>query len=236
VEKVLEEGKNLESLSHLNLFDKYTFQHCVNVCVFATLMGKNLGYELPTLLSLGTAALLHDIGKCFVPNEIINKEGPLVGDEIGIMRTHPQRGLRYLEREGYPDEVCLAAFEHHEQIDGSGYPLGIAAEKIHPFSSIIAVADFYDALTTDRSYRRALTPLEALGIMRERAGKTFSEDLFRVFLRGLEMYPVGSRLLLDTGDQAVVVPGEDPNPFLVELNGGRVPYGAVGDRVVDVLL
>lgn len=197
-------------------------------------MGKEMSFSKPALLSLGTAALLHDVGKCFVPLEIVNKQGPLAEEEVKIMRAHPAKGYRYLQAQGYADEICLSAYEHHETLDGRGYPLGISMQKTHLFSKIIAVADFYDALTTDRPYRSRVNPLDTLAMMNGLVGKVFSLELFKVFLRGLELYPKGAWLLLDTGLKLQVQQVDDEYHPVFHINGHLVDYAKIAARLKDI--
>lgn len=236
VETVLDEGRNILSLSQIRMFDEYTFQHSVNVCVFSTLMGKELALSKPALISLGTAALLHDVGKCFVPLEIVNKQGPLDSEELKVMRTHPFKGYRYLQEQGYPDEICLSAYEHHETADGRGYPLGISVEKTLLFSRIIALADFYDALTTDRPYRSRVNPLDTLEIMKGLVGKAFSLEMFKVFLRGLELFPKGTWLLLHKGIKLQVVEVDEEFRPVFYINETPVAYDKIASQIIDIQL
>ena len=184
----------------------YLFSHVANVCTLSIMTGMNLGYDELRLRDLGVGALLHDIGQIFVPKEILDKEGNLTPEEVAAIRCHPEQGFELLRK--YPDISILSAhcaFQHHERVDGSGYPRGLQGAEIHPFAQIVGVADVFDALSSNSVYRRALLPQEALAILHKAAGAFFAEEFVTAFVDNIAVYPIGSMVRLNTQQIGVVV-------------------------------
>ncbi|MFH1739441.1 MAG: HD-GYP domain-containing protein [bacterium] len=184
VSLILEEEEAARSLISLTSHDYYTYTHSVNVCLFAIALTEEIfqGVERENLERLGSAFLLHDIGKRNIPNEILNKNGPLNDDEWEIMRRHPQLGCEILEENGYlTDEAEIVVLQHHERFDGSGYPNRLNGDDIHIYSKICCMADVFDALTTKRSYRNPLTSFEALQVMKNEMTGNFEYAFFVAF-------------------------------------------------------
>jgi len=167
-------------------FDYHTYTHSVNVCVFGLALGQRLGMSREELHRLGTGLLLHDIGKSTIDDAILNKRGRLTDEEWQVMRRHPAEGARILESVGGVDAPALAVVrQHHEKCTGKGYPGGLAEPDIHFFAKICALADVFDALTTQRSYKEALDAFPALRIMQDEMMQDFHPRLFREFIRML---------------------------------------------------
>jgi putative nucleotidyltransferase with HDIG domain len=145
--------------------DAYTFTHSVNVCILSMYIALTAGYE-KNIVDIGTGALLHDIGKTQTPESILRKDGPLEFEEMDIIRQHPANGAKLLIDADYSNDIVLSCvLDHHEKLDGSGYPGKKHNSSISPFARITCIADIYDALTTDRPYRKAFTPFDALLMM-----------------------------------------------------------------------
>lgn len=154
VETFREEGGVLTALAPLRVLDEYTFTHATNVCVLNLAQAMSLGIQGPLLHDIGVAALLHDIGKLFVPEEILNKPGRLTESEWKLMREHPVRGARYLlQNPGVPRLAVVTAFEHHLKYDLSGYPAVASSWKQNVCSHMTTISDYFDAMRTTRSYR-----------------------------------------------------------------------------------
>ncbi|VBB05631.1 Hypothetical protein LUCI_0841 [Lucifera butyrica] len=184
----------------------YLFSHSVNVCILSIMTALSLGFDELRLRDLGVGALLHDVGKTRIAEDILNKTERLTAAEAEEIKKHPQYGFEVLRKN--PDISLLSAhcaFQHHERYDGSGYPRGIKAEEIHIFSRIVAIADVYDALTADVSYRKALPVYEALAIIMKSGGTYFDEELVNAFADNIAIYPVGCVVRLNTGEFGVVV-------------------------------
>ncbi len=175
------------ALLSVMLHDFSVYTHALNVAVYAISLARFVGIaDNQDLRNLGVAAIFHDAGKARIPNEILNKPGPLSPEEWAVMRQHPLLGTELLSQAGdLPEIVLKVVGQHHERLDGSGYPMGIGGEDFHQFSMIVALADSYDAMTCDRSYRSSLTPFRALSLLKEEtvaAGK-LDPTLFACLVR-----------------------------------------------------
>ena len=205
------------ALAKLRVHDAYTFTHGVNVAVLAVAFGAALGISRQGLKQLGLAGLFHDLGKTGVPDAILNKPGPLSPQEFERIRDHPAHGCRLLAGRGLPDAVLRGVGEHHERCDGSGYPQGLAGEAIHPFGRVLGVADVFDALTSRRSYKDAMLPTRALGVLYGMRGRDFPAQLVERFIKFLGPYPVGSFVRLASGEYGFVRRGNPGRPLFPEL-------------------
>ncbi|RMD93826.1 MAG: HD domain-containing protein [Calditrichaeota bacterium] len=173
-------------LKYLDLKRKsdYLYQHCINVATYSILIGYRLHYHQLKLLDLGLAALLHDIGILFIDNAILSKAGELSPAEFESVKSHTVKGFQHLGRQCFlKGLITIVALQHHERFDGTGYPNGIAGREINEFARIVAVADFFDAYTSDRPYRRMHTIEEAVEKLKAEAGKAFDPDIVEEFLK-----------------------------------------------------
>lgn len=190
----------------LKVFDDYTYYHCVNVAVLSIIIGLAMGLNRKKLYYLGVGAMLHDIGKIFVPKEILAKNGKLTAEEFEIVKEHSKKGSEYLKtRYHIPFESNLAVLTHHEYYNGRGYPYNLKSEKIPELGRIITVADVYDALTSDRPYRKALPPSEAVEYIMGGSGSLFDPDIVRAFTKQVIPYPVGTIVNLSNGLCGIVI-------------------------------
>jgi putative nucleotidyltransferase with HDIG domain len=195
----------LVSLTSLKTRDDYTFMHCVSVGIFMIGLGRQLGLTGQDLQLLGTAGLLHDVGKAEVPLEVLNKPGALTMDESVLMRAHPTLGYAALVRAGYSVESVLhVVLHHHEKLTGEGYPSGLASDEIPLFTRIASVADVYDAVTSNRVYHSAMPPTAALRMIRKRAGLDFDSTVAQALIKVVGIYPIGSMVRLSSSLLAVV--------------------------------
>ena len=168
------------SVIRLCSHDYYTYTHTLHVEVYSVALGKQLNLSPNFLQKLGEGALLHDIGKALVPPEILTKPGPLSPQEWQVMKQHPQLGIDLLSAQGPLDEITRwAIIGHHERIDGRGYPYGLARDEVALPGRIVAIADIYDALTTNRSYHAAARSFEALNVIKDHMLGGVDADLFR---------------------------------------------------------
>ena len=193
-------------------YDDYTYSHCVYVAMLSVLIGVQLKYNQKQLNELALCGLMHDIGKVDIPLEIINKPTRLTDAEFEEVKTHP---LRSIERLRHNQNLTQRVFNgiscHHEKYDGTGYPFGLKGDKIHIYARILALADVYDALTSDRSYRRAWIPAEALEYMMAQSNIHFDHDLLQCFLRTVAAYPLGSVVSLSNGAVGIVIQNNPEN-------------------------
>lgn len=210
VDLLLQDDATLLGLTTLRSHDEYTYSHCVNVCILALAVGQRIGYERGALADLGVAALFHDVGKADIPLDILNKATDFTPEEWAIIRRHPILGVKSLLRlKGLDDistKIVIAGFEHHLNYDLSGYPKMASPRKVTLFGRIISLADCYDAMTASRVYSRIpLSPDRALRLMLKKAGTAYDPLLMKVFVNCMGLYPVGTIVVLDTGEWGVVV-------------------------------
>jgi len=183
VDKVTSDLGTTQRLMQLTQHDFYTFNHSVNVAIYAIAFARRVfGDDKETLLQAGLGGLLHDLGKRNLPWNVINKPGPLTKQEWSEVKRHPEYGAAALQGIPVGEEVLRVVHEHHENFDGKGYPDGLMGEKISLLARIVAIADVFDALTTDRSYHQALDAEGAVEKMfRMQPGK-FDPQIFQSFV------------------------------------------------------
>ncbi len=204
-DSVMRHPNALISLARLKTSDEYTYMHSVAVCALMIALARHLGLGEEQVHEAGIAGLLHDIGKMAVPDTILNKPGKLTDAEFGTMRSHPEAGMRMLidcrQVSALVIDVCL---HHHEKFDGSGYPNRLAGEQISLFARMGAVCDVYDAITSDRPYKKGWDPAESIRKMAEWKGH-FDPAVFQAFVKSVGIYPVGALVRLESGRLGVVV-------------------------------
>lgn len=210
VNAIMQDDSTLLGLANIKNYDEYTFNHSVNVAIYAIAIGQRIGIPKKHLSHLGMAALFHDIGKTRVPKEILNKAGKLTPEEWEVIRTHPVTGteivMRMKEWGELSTRMISGAFEHHLRYDLSGYPRLTRKRKVTLFGRIITLSDFYDALGRPRVYNRfPYVSEKILGLMMERSGKDFDPILVKVFVNMIGVFPLGTLVLLDTNEMGIVV-------------------------------
>lgn len=212
-------------ISMLKVSDEYTFKHSVDVATMAMIIGKKYGLSDREIHDLGIAGLLHDVGKSKIPNEVLNKAGRLTDEEFALMKQHTLLGFEILKkRNEFSDGIMRGVLQHHEKTNGKGYPLGNNAEKIHLYAKIISVADIYDALVTERSYKSAMpkgVAIEMIMAMTEE----LDFDAMKSFLSTVILYPVDSIIQLSNGEKAKVIENNMENclrPRVVGLKTGKI--------------
>lgn len=206
IDSVLRNQNAMFSLLNLKNFDEYTFTHSVNVAIIAVSFAHYLKFPKDKLISLGKGALIHDIGKAKIPVDIINKPGALTDYEFRLIQKHPSLGEQICLKEQMltQSEINIIT-QHHEAYDGSGYPYHINGKQIDRFAAMVSIADFYDALTTERSYKKAFHPHDAIRLIYNQTGKKFDPRLVNHFIKTIGIYPVGSIVRLNSGKVAVVI-------------------------------
>ncbi|NLP41540.1 MAG: HD-GYP domain-containing protein [Veillonellaceae bacterium] len=206
VDEVITNRQALVHLTDIRTYDNYTFGHSVNVCILSTVTGLQLGYSKSKLQTLALGALLHDVGKAFVPLEILNKPSHLTDDEMAVMRKHTETGFNVLRKqiEQIPLLAAHVAFQHHEKQNGSGYPRGLDGDHIHEFAKIVSIADVYDAVTADRPYRSCMPAHDAYELVVALSDIHFDPDILTTFLGNIALYPIGSFIALNSGEIGVV--------------------------------
>lgn len=205
VEEILANKNAVYSLIKLRDYDNYTFTHSVNVCVLSILTGSLLGYNRMQLENLGLGAMLHDIGKVLIDSRIMNKPAKLSVTEYEVVKKHTIFGYKLLKSKiatsFLPAHIAL---QHHEREDGSGYPRGLTAKRIHRYAKIVAVADVFDAMTTDRIYQKAVIPQVSLEKIKKDQGIKFDKRITENFMRVIAPYPIGSILVLNNEQRVIV--------------------------------
>lgn len=201
VDEMLASPCNLVQLTDIRAHDDYTFAHSVNVAVLSGMLGSLKHLSASTLQTLVLGGLLHDIGKVAVPVEILNKPGRLTSTEMSVIRMHPIVGRERLCVLKYPAalELSLIAAQHHEHLDGHGYPYHLTGDHIHPYAKIVAIADVYDALTSQRSYKPAYRPHIARKLMGKCSDGQFDQQLLNLFFNNVALYPTGTVLRTKLG-------------------------------------
>jgi putative nucleotidyltransferase with HDIG domain len=236
LEVVEREGGNTATILLLNSlreYDDYTFSHSVNVAVISAAIARSLGLTEDFVDTIAHAALLHDMGKLYVPRDIIHKSGRLTPSEWQAVKRHPVDGERILREERLDLVSRRVAYEHHMRHDLTGYPTPKSGFEVHKASEIVRIADSYDALTTRRPYRRQINPYEAIKLMAKGSGSEFHADFFTAFLRVLGNIPIGSVLKLNTGETVLVV---DVSTRSGDLPHVRVLTDASGREVADEVI
>jgi putative nucleotidyltransferase with HDIG domain len=211
-------NKNLlSSVAKLKSYDEYTFEHSINVGIFASSLAKHIGLPEQEVEILTLSGILHDTGKMLVPSEILNKPGKLTDEEFKIMKSHVIKGYDYLLKQGFDKESLKIVIEHHERYDGSGYPYGLSDKDISLHGKIGAVVDIYDAITSDRVYHKGMQAAKALKLMFNWSDSHIDKKVFEFFVTHIGIYPVGTLLMLNTNELALVGKYENNslNPIVV---------------------
>ncbi|UJF34700.1 HD-GYP domain-containing protein [Paenibacillus hexagrammi] len=192
-------------LNTMNVTDNYLFQHSLNVSIYATMLGISYGYDRENLVALGLGALLHDIGKTKISVDILKKPSQLTHDEFTEMKHHTTYGFQILKQEpNIPLVTAHCAFQHHERLDGSGYPRGLKGNEIHEFARWIGLVDSYDAMTTTRVYRSPLLPHQAMEQLFAGSGTMYDQSKIALFRDKIAIYPLGIPVKLSTGESGIV--------------------------------
>lgn len=200
-------------LTDIRTVSDYLYGHCVDVGLFAVVIGIAMGLSKEEIYILGIGGLLHDYGKTTVSDSILEKKGPLTPEEFELVKTHASAGYNILRTETKVDSrIALMALQHHERPDGRGYPWGVTHEEIHPLARIVAVADVYDALTTDRVYRPAVAVFEAIRTITDCSGSQFDPQVVEAFRRVTVPFYIGSAVRLNNGVSGAVLRINSANP------------------------
>ncbi len=222
VDLIMDDDNVLLGLSTIRDYDDYTFTHSVNVAILSVCLGNRIGLSRPLLGRLGLSGLFHDLGKIDVPIQILNKPGRLEDDELAQLQKHSLNSVRRIIRlrASYDKkaEILLPPFEHHLKYDLSGYPKTPRKSPITLLGRIVAIADVYDAVTSQRIYRsKFLSPDQALGLMLKGAGTDFDPILLKVFINMLGVYPLGTILKFDNDEMGMVTAPPDKEKGSSEL-------------------
>jgi HD-GYP domain-containing protein (c-di-GMP phosphodiesterase class II) len=205
LDNVLSNKHVLISLVDIKSMDNYTYSHSVNVAVISIVLGISLNLPKRDLFYLCIGALIHDIGKSFIPKEILQKPGKLTSEEFEIIKSHSKHGYDFLGNFfDFSSHIKLVVLQHHERFDGLGYPNGVDGNRISYLARIVSIADVYDALTSDRPYKRAMCPNDALEYLMSNVGTLFDYDMISVFCKVVIPFPEGTIVSLSNGDTGIV--------------------------------
>lgn len=228
-ESVFSDPHAILGLTMIKNYDNYLYNHSVNVSIMALSLGKALGLSEDDVRALGIGALLHDIGKTGVSEQIIRKPGGLSSEEWDKVKQHPQLGSNIIKRmEGIDATIGRLIYEHHIKFDHSGYPETV--DSLHPLSQVITICDAYDALTTLRVYQKPHDPVEAIKVMSNFSGRHFNPDMLKTFMDMMGLYPVGTMVRLTTGEIGVVTRLNEGTPDRPVV---KILYGEDGTEVAS---
>lgn len=206
VDELLDKSDVSFDMVNIAAFDNYTYIHCLNVAVLSVIVGIGMGLNYSQLKHLSESALLHDIGKISISLDILNKKGKLTDEEMIIIRSHPEEGYNMIK------DNCMisglvknAVLSHHENEDGSGYPRQLSGKNIHIYAKIIHACDVYDALVSNRVYRKAMNPADALEYLMSNCYIMFDVTCVKKILEYVSPYPTGITVELSNGQAAIVV-------------------------------
>lgn len=226
IDQILTDPQALLCVSVLKNADEFTFNHCVNTAILALYVGRSLKLDRPALFNMGKGALFHDIGKCMVPLEILSKPGKLAPEEHRIIMTHVDRGMKYLQKMNITnEEIYLFTGQHHERLDGSGYPKGLKGSQISWWGRMAAVLDVYDAFIHENYYKDPEDPKYVLETIKSSVGTLYDTEAFDALYECLGPYPPGTLLMLDSGEMALSYEPnaerpERPKVLLLTSSGG----------------
>lgn len=215
-------GNLIMMLQNMNGLDEGTYGHCVNVSLLSAMLGRklNLSEEEIRIVSLG--GLLHDIGKLKMPEQIIQKPTQLSSEEFSIVKRHPIEGYKLLHNKGLPEDVLMCVLQHHERCDGSGYPYGAKREQINKYARIVAIANVFESLTSNRVYREAISPFAAIRVFEEERYEKYELKYLLTFLEYIVQVYVGMDVLLSNGEKGKIVLANQQNlsrPLIQTKNG-----------------
>ncbi|MCI5936901.1 MAG: HD-GYP domain-containing protein [Eubacterium sp.] len=211
-EELSTNGEISLNLVSLRTNSDYTYKHSVNVSVLSVLIGMGIGMKKTMLKELAAAGLLHDIGKINIPSDILNKPGALTEEEYELIKKHSEMGYEKIKDNVLiSSKIKMGVYMHHENLNGTGYPLGLQDDQIYTFAKIIHVADVYDAITSKRVYKKAQAPAEAIDFLQKNVGTMFEKQLVDAFIKYVPVYPKGRNIILSGERIAVVVENRQEN-------------------------
>ncbi len=223
---------NLVDLKHL---DNYLYEHSVNTAILSIAVGIELNLSKDELYDLSVGALLHDIGKAFLPKKLLTKKN-LTPSEEKLLESHAQKGYSYLlNMPGIRREAKIICLQHHERIDGSGYPMAICGDKISKLSKIVAVANTYDDLTSDNFNKAALPPNDVIEYIMSLAGKYFDHGIVRAFIKKVNPYPPGTLVRLSNGEIGIVDENNENYPLRPKIRIIKQLATTVKMKTIDLL-
>ena len=206
IDELLDSKEAVVQLEDIRSKDDYLFAHSVNCAVLATLVAKKMKYKSKELRWVAAGSLFHDLGMLGIPEKILNKPGKLNEDEYKIVTGHPLQGFEiFRTTDVFDARAGAVVLQHHERYQGQGYPKGLSGKDINPLAQLCGIADVYDAMTSDRPYRKACQPYEAVEMLMSRGEELFDVTVVQHFLSVIAAYPVGFHVLLSNGESGLVI-------------------------------
>ncbi|KAA8664538.1 HD-GYP domain-containing protein [Clostridium sp. MT-14] len=203
---IIELGDVNKSLYDIQTYDNYTFIHSIDVCIMASFLGISAGYNNWDLKEIGVGAALHDVGKTKVPTAILNKRDRLTEEEFYEIKKHPIYGSQLLKKNfAISDNIIKMVEQHHERVDGKGYPYGLSNRQITKFAKLVCICDVYDAVSNDRCYRKKFSPNDAYELILSGSGSSFDQNLVSYFKNTFAIYPLGCCVKLSNGVEGYVI-------------------------------
>jgi len=205
IEDTVHNSDIINNLMSVSSYDDSTFIHSINVMLLSLVVANRLGMSRSEVKRVALSCLLHDIGKVYIPLSIINKVEKLEVEEFNIIKNHPIKGYEFLrDCTNLSQAERIACLTHHEKWDGTGYPYGKIADDIHLYGRICCLCDVFDALTSDKAYRKGVKPNEAMEYIMGNGGLLFDYELVRIFTEAVNIYPIGTMVLLSNGFEGII--------------------------------
>lgn len=231
-------GNMIMMLQNLEDMDNSTYAHCVNVSLLASMLGEKLGLSKEEIKTLSIGGLFHDIGKLKIPERIIQKPERLDDKEFAIIKRHPMEGYKLLRYKGFSEDILMCVLQHHERCDGTGYPYGAKRDQINKYARIVAIADVFEALTSNRVYRDALSPFDAMRIFEEERYEKYDIGYLLTFLEYVVEVYTGMDVRLSDGSIGKIILSNDKDLSrpLIETENGFIDMSKKKDLSIKEIL
>lgn len=214
VDTMFTHGDAMLCLARIRAKDAYLMEHSMNVAILLANFGRYLGLERSVLKELTLGGLLHDVGKIMTPDEVLNKPGKLTDEEFGVMRQHVVHSYDILSNTaGITPTMLEVAANHHERLDGTGYPQRLKGDQLSLYTRMSGIVDVYDAVTADRVYKQGMQPTQAFRVLLKGINQHFDAELVTKFIKCMGVYPVGTLVQLSNQRLAVVMQRNEQQPL-----------------------
>ncbi|MFM5029615.1 HD-GYP domain-containing protein [Aeromonas rivipollensis] len=214
VDTMFTHGDAMLCLARIRAKDAYLMEHSMNVAILLANFGRYLGLERNVLKELTLGGLLHDVGKIMTPDEVLNKPGKLTDEEFGVMRQHVVHSYDILSNTaGITPTMLEVAANHHERLDGTGYPQRLKGDQLSLYTRMSGIVDVYDAVTADRVYKQGMQPTQAFRVLLKGINQHFDAELVTKFIKCMGVYPVGTLVQLSNQRLAVVMQRNEQQPL-----------------------
>ena len=219
IDSVFRNQDALACMTRMRVKGEYLMEHSINVAIIMTIFAKHLKLSAEVIQELAVGAMLMDLGMIGISDDIVNKKGPLTPDQRAAMEEHVNLGYQVLTKAKGLSDISLELIQdHHENVDGSGYPKGKTAEQLSMYGKMAKIVDCYDAITSDRIYQSAKTPVSAFKILRSESGSCFDQELVNEFIKCMGIHPVGTLVKMKSNKLGIVVKSNPVNPIAPTVN------------------